>query len=271
MNPVLFAICIVTGVGILCAVMLVVASKFMAGSVDQKESDLREALPGVNCGACGYSGCDEYAKALANGECQKTNLCIPGSDGVARQLANVLGVSAEDVIEQVAVVRCNGSCEVAKIKAEYDGIPSCAAAKQLYGGQYACQYGCLGFGDCAVVCPQDAICVQDGVARINTSKCIGCGLCAEQCPNGVIFLLADVHTVTVACSNQEKGGVARKQCAAACIGCKKCEKACPSDAIHVIDNLARIDYEKCTACGKCVGECPVHCIRHEDLSGYYRF
>jgi len=46
-----------------------------------------------------------------------------------------------------------------------------------------------------------------------------------------------------------------------CIGCKLCEKACKFGALSVIDNLAVIDYHKCTSCGACVKVCPTQAIR----------
>ena len=41
-----------------------------------------------------------------------------------------------------------------------------------------------------------------------------------------------------------------------------CQRNCPSDAIHVTDNLARIDYDKCTGCGTCVAKCPKKIITY---------
>ena len=41
---------------------------------------------------------------------------------------------------------------------------------------------------------------------------------------------------------------------------KNCEKNCPVQAITVTDNVAHIDYDKCTNCGLCKENCPRHCI-----------
>lgn len=270
MNEILIAALVVGAIGALCAVMLIVASKFFSVEEDEKVTKLRECLPGANCGACGYAGCDGYAKALAE-DGVKTNLCIPGADAVAKQIAEILGVEAEDVIEQVAVIHCYGDCNHTAKKMEYEGIASCAAAKTLYGGAGLCSFGCIGLGDCVSVCPQEAICIENGMAHINTRLCIGCGLCAKTCPRGIIELMADIERVLVTCNNREKGAVARKECSNACMGCKKCEKSCPTGAITVVDNLARINYELCKNCDTCASVCPVGCILVSDFSGIHRY
>ncbi|MFR1524504.1 MAG: RnfABCDGE type electron transport complex subunit B [Bacilli bacterium] len=266
---IVIAIILVTLTGLLCSVMLVVASHFMMVPTNEKEEKLRNCLPGANCGACGYTGCDSYAKALAEDETVKTNLCVPGADKVAKELAEVLGVKALDVVEKVAFIHCFGDCTKRTKKNEYEGLKSCLAAKSLYGGEADCTYGCIGYGDCAKVCPVDAICVENGIAHIDQRKCIGCGLCEKTCPNHLITLFADKEKVAVTCSNHEKGAVARKKCTNACIKCKKCENTCPTKAITVKDNLAQIDYRLCINCGKCVEVCPTHCIIKADLTGMH--
>jgi Na+-translocating ferredoxin:NAD+ oxidoreductase RNF subunit RnfB len=252
-------------IAILCGVILTVASKVFAVKEDEKFIKIRDCLPGANCGACGYSGCDGYAKALSSGECEVTNACVPGGDGAAQQIAEVLGVKAEDVIEKVAYVSCNGSCDVSLRKFEYHGEKSCRIAKMSYSGDKFCTYACLGYGDCVAVCPQNAIKVSNGVAKIDPQLCIGCGICARTCPNKIIKLIEDTSKVAVLCSNHDKGAVTRKVCKNGCIGCGKCEKTCPHGAIKVDNNLAVIDYTKCTGCGECAKACPIGCIVEENF------
>lgn len=267
---ILISIILITAIGLLCSGMLVLASHFMRVPVDETEKKIRECLPGVNCGACGYTGCDSYAKVLATKKGIKTNLCVPGADKVAKEVAAVLGVEAEDVIEQVAFVHCLGDCNKCSDKHVYEGLESCAAANMLYSGESSCSYGCLGYGDCVKVCPVDAICIENGIAHVNPRKCIGCGLCEKVCPNHLITLFADVENMAVTCSNREKGAIARKQCTNACIKCKKCENNCPTNAIKVKNNLAEIDYDLCIHCGKCAEVCPVGCITEANFSGSHR-
>lgn len=261
--PVLIPVLILGVCAILCAILLTVSSVFFAVPKDEREEAVRECLPGANCGACGYSGCDGYAAALAAGEVDKTNLCVPGGDHTARAIAEILGVEAEDVVERVAYVACNGSCGAPeRRKYEYDGPKSCKAANMAFAGDEPCVYACLGYGDCTRVCPQDAICIENGVAHIDPRRCIGCGICARTCPNHIIHLVNDTTRVVVKCSNHDKGAVAMKACDNSCIGCGKCQRVCPEGAITVVDNLAVIDYSKCVGCGLCRESCPRHCI-HE--------
>lgn len=270
MTAILSAVIPVVIIGVICAAVLVVASKLMAVKEDERFPAVRECLPGANCGACGFAGCDGYAKALCENSETPTNLCIPGADSVSRRLSELLGVEFADVIEQVAVVHCNGDCRATQDKVDYRGVNTCSAAKLMYGGKGSCTFGCLGLGDCEAVCPHEAICIKDGVARINQYSCVGCGLCAKACPNKLITLVADVNKVVVRCSSRDKGAVTRKNCSNGCIGCKKCEKACPTGAIKVADNVAAIDYSLCENCGKCAEVCTVGCISVVDLSGAHR-
>ena len=271
MDTILIPLLILFLAGAACSALLVLAAKHFAVEGSQKNAALRDCLPGANCGACGYSGCDGYAKALAEGETEKTNLCIPGGDKTAKDLAAILGTEAGDVVELVAYVACGGTCDVSGRKYDYRGTHSCFAANAAFGGDRFCDFACLGYGDCMQVCPKNAISIQGGIAKIEPSKCIGCGLCAKTCPNGIIHLVKDTTRVVVKCSNKNKGADVRKICKSGCIGCGKCEKNCPSGAITVKDNIATIDYEKCTVCGLCVEVCPVHCLEEGSFRCGNRF
>ena len=257
---ILIAFLFMLALALVAGLLLLVFSHLFAVAKNPLEKKIRECLPGINCGACGYKGCDDYAAALADGGV-KPSLCIPGAQKVADEISEILGIEKVEVEDVVAFVACNGNCEATSRVADYDGVQTCRAASMLFGGTNSCRYGCLGFGDCALACPSNAICLADGIAHVDPSRCIGCGLCKQTCPKQIITMLPQSSPVAVMCSNKQKGADARKACKNACIGCKKCEKACPNGAITVKDNLAVIDYTKCKSCGICVGECPTGCLK----------
>ena len=257
---ILIAFLVVLGVALTAGILLLIFSKLFLVEKNPKEKIIRECLPGINCGACGFKGCDDYAASLADGSVKPT-LCIPGDQAVANEICNILGIEQQQVEDVVAFVACDGHCEATKKVAEYDGVQTCRAASMLYGGTNSCRFGCLGFGDCAKVCPAGAICLDDGIAHILTDRCIGCGLCKQECPKKIITMLPQETGTVVMCSNKQKGADAMKACKNACIGCKKCEKTCKYGAIKVSDNLATIDYNVCENCGECIDACPTGCLK----------
>ncbi|MDR0326000.1 MAG: RnfABCDGE type electron transport complex subunit B [Oscillospiraceae bacterium] len=260
MNMIVIAVVSVTAIGAVCAAMLSVADKLMAVKTDERVARIEDCLPGTNCGACGFPGCSGYAAALVSGNDVKTNLCTPGGASVVKQLSEILGVEAGEATRKIAVVHCKGGCTQLK-KMDYNGIQTCMASKQLFGGAGACTFGCLGYGDCQPACPHGAICMENGIAQVIAENCTGCGLCVKACPNQLITIDDVSETAVVLCKNIEKGAVARKKCTNACIGCRKCARECPAGAITIEDNLAKIDYEKCTHCEHCAEICVTHCIQ----------
>ena len=259
MLEILIAVLILGATALLLGLMLSYASKVFAVKQDEKEIALREALPGANCGACGYAGCDGYAEALNKGEAEP-NLCAPGGADTAAALGEILGVEVS-IIPKKAVVKCKGCKDNAAMRYEYVGLDSCASAMALAGGPKECSYGCLGLGDCVKACEFNAIKIENKIARIDYDICGGCGSCAAVCPREIISIMEFPFKPTVLCKSKDKGAVARKVCKTSCIGCGICAKNCPSNAITVTDFLAEIDPDKCTACGLCIEKCPQKCIK----------
>lgn len=265
-KDVIIALALVGGVGLIAAILLAIATHFFSIEKEEIINNVRKKLPGINCGACGYAGCDDYAEAIAkNGA--KINSCVPGGAEATNEIAKLMGIEPPRLIKKVAFVHCNGNCKAAEHKAEYKGILSCKAEAMLYGGSLACAFGCLGKGDCAAACPVKAICIKDDVARIDVNKCLGCGLCVDTCPKKLITLVSEEDKTVVMCHNKERGATVRKNCKNGCIACGICEKNCPEGAITLIDLLAVIDTEKCTGCGICVEKCPSKCIKPLDIVG----
>ncbi len=239
--------------------LLLLCSKFLYVHTDERVTELIEALPGANCGSCGYSGCEGYAKAVAEGKA-KTNLCSVGGSEMAKALAEIMGTKALETQRRVAFVRCNGCKGATEERYIFTGTQSCAATERFYNGKASCRSGCDGLGDCVAVCEFEAISVIDGVAVVNPSKCRACGKCAAVCPNRLIEIIPFRQKYAVRCSNKDNGKITKAVCNNGCIGCKICEKKCRFGAITVSDNHATIDGAKCTGCGECVSACPQKCI-----------
>ncbi len=256
---ILYAILVLGGLGLLAAVMLAVASKVFYVPVDQKVIDLRKALPGANCGACGFPGCDGMANAIANGTAPITGCPVCSSEAV-EELSEIMGVSAELGEKKVAHVMCKGCDSLATKKYDYSGYKDCKAAAAVAGGNKSCDRGCLGFGTCFEACEFDAIKMVDGLAVIDKEKCTSCGKCIDVCPKAIISMVPYNQDVIVECESRDFGKAVKSVCKVGCIGCKICEKNCPFDAIHVENNIAKIDYEKCTQCMICTEKCPTKSI-----------
>ena len=261
---IVIAIAVLGALGLIFGLVLAAASKIFYVETDPRLEALNAALPGANCGGCGYAGCGGYAEAVLDGKAPIGN-CASGGNECAMVMAQIMGVKAEEVVRRVALVRCSGYRKVdqegnkqgAKLKAEYEGFPDCLAASKVGGnGPLSCKFGCLGYGNCVAACQYNAIKIVDGVAKVNSKKCTGCMACAEACPRKLIIPVDYGTNVYIACNSHAKGAVTVRGCSQGCIGCGICTKICPHEAIHVDSNLAVIDYEKCTACGLCAAVCP---------------
>lgn len=259
MTTILIAVGLVAGLGLIAGLVLSIASAALAVPHDERVDALRAALPGANCGACGFSGCDGYAEAMAAGKAS-VGLCTPGGATAASATAAILGVADTGVQAVAAQVRCGGCEAFVSRRMEYRGVSSCTAAKQFFGGDSACTYGCLGYGDCQEVCTYNAITVEKGLAQIDPAACQGCGQCAKACPQALIAMVPAPLTALVRCANHDKGAAVRKVCTAGCIGCQKCVKVCEYGAVRVENFLAYIDPQKCQGCGACAQACPSGCI-----------
>ena len=259
MEIIIITTLVLTAIGLIVGVGLVFTGNKFRVEVDERETAVRECLPGNNCGACGFAGCDAMAAAIVKGEAP-VNGCPVGGGPVAQKIGEVMGVTAEAEERKVAFVRCKGSCEVTHNQGNYGGIKDCRSAVLSGINVTECDYGCLGFGSCAAVCPQNAIRVKNGVAEVDRRKCVGCGLCVKACPKGLIELIPSSKRVAVQCSNKDKGPLVKKVCSAGCIGCSLCVRQCEHDAVSVENNLAHINYQNCVQCGKCAEKCPVKVI-----------
>lgn len=268
MNFILIAVIVLGGIALISSVILYVCSKKFAVYEDPRIGQVTAALPGANCGGCGYPGCAGMAGALVKaadaGSIDGLN-CPVGGAAVMGEIADLLGMAVANSEPKVAVVRCNGTCANRPRIAEYNGLRTCTAMNSCGAGETGCGFGCLGCGDCVNACAFGAITMNEetGIPEVDDEKCTSCGACVKACPRHIIELRkkgVKNRRVYVSCVNKDKGPVAMKACKAACIGCGKCAKECKFEAITIENNVSYIDPDKCRLCRKCVEACPTHAI-----------
>ena len=231
------------GLGTGFALVLLIASIRLKVEVDPKVEQVHQALPNVDCGACGFPGCAQYAKAVVE-DAELLGRCAPGGQDTAGKIAGILNLQISSGGASVKpIVHCRAHTEDRTYYATYDGIMSCTSAN-AYANVQACKFGCLGYGDCTNACKFDALHVIDGLATVNYVNCTGCGACAKACPRNLITMVPFTHEnmMTIACSSRENGKTTRSMCKVGCIACKMCVKQ--TELFTMDGNVARLDYEK---------------------------
>lgn len=240
MNNIVIPVTVLSILGILFALILAFASKVFFVKVDERVEMVRGELPGANCGACGYPGCDGLAKAIAEGKAKVTACPVGGAELVAR-LSRLLGTEAGEVTRMVACVMCQGDKDLAKEKYIYTGIRDCRVNNSMQGGSKTCAYGCLGCGTCQDVCAFNAIDMVNGLAVVNRENCTSCNKCIDICPKNLIELIPYEQEVMVKCKSFAAGNVVKNACQVGCIGCKMCSRVYP-EAFTIENNLAVLNY-----------------------------
>ena len=260
MMNIVIALLVLGILGLVFGLVLAVASKIFEVKTDPRFPEIMDCLPGANCGGCGYAGCSAAANAIIAGKAS-VSCCPVGGAEAAEKIAAIMGVEAVAGEREIAHVICNGG-NAAKKKFEYIGVQDCLGATKVGGnGPLECAHGCLGLGSCVKACGFDAIKIgENGIPVVDPDKCTDCMQCAEACPRHLIVSVPVSKKVFVECANKQKGAAATKVCAHACIGCGLCVKECKFDAIHVVDNVAVVDYAKCKNCKMCTKVCPKDAI-----------
>ncbi len=257
---------IFAGSAIIIGALILIVGKVFKVDMDEKVTKILENLAGANCGGCGCSGCAGFAEKLAHGGGELSSCHVTSPEKKA-EIAALLGIELKDEERTVAVVKCNGGLANAGEAFEYVGNPTCVANASLLGGNKLCKYGCLGCGDCKVVCPESAIKVSDKLSEVDPDRCVSCGVCINACPKHIIERIPASAPVYVACSSECKGKDVMNVCKVGCIGCSLCAKKCPHGAITMVNNLPVFDYSKCTGCKTCVAVCPRHIIIDREPKG----
>ncbi|MFZ5572155.1 MAG: RnfABCDGE type electron transport complex subunit B [Thermodesulfobacteriota bacterium] len=254
---ILLALSLMTVMAVVFSFILGWADKAFRVETDPRFELVGAALPGANCGGCGYVGCNEYAEAVIAGEL--VNKCVVGGAGCAAALADIMGLKADASLPYRPIVHCGARLSDRLGRNPYFGEQRCAAANIVADVQ-GCTFGCLGFGDCQKACNYDAIHVIDGLATVDYEKCVGCGACAKACPRNIITItpFKAQRMLAVTCSNKDAGKDVMKVCNVGCVGCGSCARI--SSLFTIENNLSTINYEAYTpecslevmeACEKC--------------------
>ena len=265
MSGILVAVLVIAVLGAVAALALAIADKYLAVQEDPRIGLVTGALPGANCGGCGFAGCGDYARALVAGTAAPGG-CTAADDKVSAEIAKILGVEASATERRVALVKCCGTRSEAIRVGDYNGICDCASAAATAGDDKGCRFGCLGYGACANVCPKHAIRVEDGLAIVDKRLCIGCGKCVSVCPRKLIELVPAKATIHVLCNNPLRGPEVNKVCGVGCMGCHLCEKnSGGKEAGHFTFDrfLAKVNYENPPTDSMLVDKCPRKCIRED--------
>lgn len=258
LSIIVFSVALLAILGGIFGVGLAVAAKRFHVEMDPRVERVLASLPGANCGACGYPGCEGCAIAIVKGNAP-ANACNPGGEKAARLIAAIMSVEVGHHEPRRAVVHCKGGRLSARDEFGYVGLSDCAAAALLHGGPKKCKFGCLGFGNCKRACPFGAIAMgADGLPLIFEEKCTACGLCVKACPVGIMSVLESKHRVFVGCSNPvAKGKEMKDACSHGCIKCRLCVKVTQSGAVAWGDsNLPELDFERWSDPDPAVERCP---------------
>jgi electron transport complex protein RnfB len=243
-TSVIYAVLSMGGLGLFFALLIALADKKLKVEEDPRVSKIDELLPGANCGACGLPGCNACAYAMVKGDVL-VSVCPVCDEENQQEIAKLLGVEVDAGERKVAVVLCQGGKSNVTIKADYEGVATCLGTSIVSGGDKACEYGCLGSGDCVSVCTFDAIYMgEEGLPLVNREKCTGCGQCAVVCPRNIIEMHNISSRVFVLCKNHDKGKDAKAACKTACIGCSICVKKDESGGFSINNFLASVDHNK---------------------------
>jgi RnfABCDGE-type electron transport complex B subunit len=254
------AVTTLAALSFLFASLLVLAHRKLQVDEDPRIDAAHQLLPQTNCGACGFPGCLGFAEAMVAGS------VLPGKCTVINEddrefIAEFLGVDAGAEEKVVARLACAGGVNVARNRAHYEGIQSCRGAALVAGGGKGCFWGCLGLGDCEVVCDLDAIIMSEHELPIVIDDlCTACGDCVDACPKDLFSLHPVSHRLWVACKNLEKGDAALAECEVACDACGKCAVDAPADVITMIDNLPVVDYDRNHDVRNPIERCPTGAI-----------
>jgi len=264
MNLIVLSTLSISLLGLVFGALLAYAAKKLKVEIDPRIEQIEAILPGVNCGGCGYAGCTAYARALVEENIEIT-ACAPGGAGISEKIANILGQEAKKEEAKIAKVRCRGDKETVKRISIYKGIPTCLAVHNTAGGDKACAYGCLGYGDCEHACPFGAIQIKEnGLPEVDEEKCTGCGLCVKVCPRNIIELVPRSAYFFILCVSKDFGKAVSSVCKKGCIGCGLCVRENEEKGIKMDGKLPVVNHQEFKGDKTAAEKCPTKVIEFKD-------
>jgi len=228
------------GLAIFFSLVLAFADKKLKTEEDPRVEEINRLLPGLNCGACGFLSCHDFAQHLAKDGIDPGK-CRVVQEENRKKIYEIIGKKEKPAYPMIPLVRCSAGWKEKSSSAEYEGVRTCGGADTIFGGGMECEYGCMGFGDCSKVCPFDALSMEDGLPRVDEDKCTGCGKCREACPRDIIEMAEKKRDklIFVACASHDTMMRTRKICTAGCIACGICVKLSDKGFFDLADNLSR--------------------------------
>ena len=242
-------ILVMGGLGVFVGVGLALASKIFYVYVDPKIEAVDEALPGANCGGCGYPGCTANAVAIVEGKSSPSS-CVAAPPETAEEIAAIMGVKLEAREPDIAKPGCTYGVQDADVKYIYNGIKDCRSSVLLNGGTKVCPIGCLGLGTCVRACPFGALSMgPDNLPAVDPDLCTGCGACERICPKHIITLSSYTRRIQTEYTTDE--------CTA------PCQRACPAgiDIPAYIHEIAEGNYLEAVRIIKETNPFPAVCVR----------
>ena len=90
-KPILTAALTVGGMGLIFGALLAIVSRIFHVEEDPRKAQVRDCLPGANCGGCGYAGCDAYAQEIVSGNAPVNKCPVAGDAAAESHCAAIMG------------------------------------------------------------------------------------------------------------------------------------------------------------------------------------
>ena len=90
-TTIIWTIAVITGLGLLLALALYLVAQRFKVEEDPRIEEVEKAMPGANCGGCGFAGCHAFAEAAVKAPNLDNNYCPVGGNETMKKVAAILG------------------------------------------------------------------------------------------------------------------------------------------------------------------------------------